>query len=118
MTEKLVITRLGSHGEGIAEAAAGPVYVPYALPGETVEIDRGPILAPALSGAIAAAWDIAEVLAPARKPLDIQVAASDAGLDVDVRGSGRLTAADTAALARVARDEIWRGSRATANLSH
>ena len=210
MTEKLVITRLGSHGEGIAEAAAGAVYVPYALPGETVEvepwpghadrrrlnrvaaastarttpicphfgacggcalqhlaagpyrdwkrglvitalaragldapvgdlieahgegrrravfharcdapdvlavgfaamkahrvvaIDRCPILAPALTGAIAAAWDIAEVLAPARKPLDIQVTASDAGLDVDVRGSGRLTAADTTALARVA----------------
>jgi 23S rRNA (uracil1939-C5)-methyltransferase len=210
MTEKLVITRLGSQGEGIAEAAAGAVYVPYALPGETVEvepwpghadrrhlhrvaaaspartapvcphfgtcggcalqhlaagpyhdwkrglviaalaragldapvhdvleahgegrrravfharrathdvlavgfaavkahrvvaIDRCPILAPALTGSIAAAWDIAEVLASVRKPLDIQVTASDAGLDVDVRGSGRLTAADTAALARVA----------------
>ena len=210
MTEKLVITRLGSQGEGIAEAAAGAVYVPYALPGETVEvepwpghadrlrlrrvaaanpartalicphfgtcggcalqhlaagpyrdwkrglviaaltragldapvhdvleahgegrrravfharrathdvlavgfaavkahrvvaIDRCPILAPALTGSIAAAWDIAEVLASVRKPLDIQVTASDAGLDVDVRGSGRLTAADPAALARVA----------------
>jgi 23S rRNA (uracil1939-C5)-methyltransferase len=210
MTEKLVITRLGSHGEGIADTAAGPLYVPYALPGETAEvqpwpghadrrrlnrvaaasparaapicphfgacggcalqhlasgpyrdwkhglvtaalaragldapvhdvieahgegrrravfharcdapdvlavgfaamkahrvvaIDRCPVLAPALSGAIAAAWDIAEVLAPARKPLDIQVTASDAGLDVDVRGSGRLTAADTTAVARVA----------------
>ena len=205
-----MITRLGSQGEGIAEAAAGAVYVPYALPGETVEvepwpghadrrrlhrvaaaspartapvcphfgtcggcalqhlaagpyhdwkrglviaalaragldapvhdvleahgegrrravfharrathdvlavgfaamkahrvvaIDRCPILAPALTGSIAAAWDIAEVLASVRKPLDIQVTASDAGLDVDVRGSGRLTAADTAALARVA----------------
>src|SRR4029077_6175928 len=63
---------------------------------------RCPILAPALTDAIAVAWDIAEVLAPVRKPLDIQVTASDAGLDVDVRGSGPLTAADTAALARVA----------------
>jgi 23S rRNA (uracil1939-C5)-methyltransferase len=42
MTEKLVITRLGSHGEGIAEAAAGAVYVPYALPGETVEVEPWP----------------------------------------------------------------------------
>jgi 23S rRNA (uracil1939-C5)-methyltransferase len=37
-----------------------------------------------------------------QKPLDIQVTATDAGLDVDVRGSGPLTAADMTALARVA----------------
>ena len=42
------------------------------------------------------------MLAPAKKPLDIQVTATDAGLDVDVRGSGPLTASLTAALARVA----------------
>src|SRR5262245_64972665 len=45
---------------------------------------------------------MAEVLAAARKPLDIQVTATDAGLDVDVRGSGPLTAADMTALAQVA----------------
>ncbi len=49
-----------------------------------------------------AAWDIAEALAPTRKPLDIQVTATDAGLDVDVRGSGPLTAERTAGLAAVA----------------
>jgi len=210
MVERLVIARLGSRGEGVADTAAGAVYVPYALPGEiaqvepwpghadrrhlvkldvasperiapicphfgicggcalqhlastryrdwkrglvvtalaragldapvgdlidahgdgrrravfharrgardvlevgfaalkahhVVAIDRCPILAPALSGAIAAAWDIAEVLASVRKPLDIQVTATDTGLDVDVRGSGSLTAADTTALAHVA----------------
>ena len=67
-----------------------------------VAIDRCPILAPGLSGAIEAAWAIAEVLAAARKPLDIQVTATDGGLDVDVRGSGPLTAAAMTALARVA----------------
>jgi 23S rRNA (uracil1939-C5)-methyltransferase len=67
-----------------------------------VAIDRCPILAPGLNGAIEAAWAIAEVLAAARKPLDIQVTATDAGLDVDVRGSGPLTAADMTALAQVA----------------
>ena len=36
------------------------------------------------------------------KPLDIQVTATDAGLDVDVRGSGPLGARHTAALARLA----------------
>jgi 23S rRNA (uracil1939-C5)-methyltransferase len=210
MVEQLVIARLGSRGDGIADTAAGTLYVPYALPGETAEvepwpghadrrhlikvdvaspdriapicphfgicggcalqhlataryrdwkralvvaalqragldapvddlidahgegrrravfharvsardvievgfsalkahhvvaIDRCPILAPGLGGVIEAAWAIAEVLAAARKPLDIQVTATDAGLDVDVRGSGPLTAADMTALAQVA----------------
>ena len=66
-----------------------------------VPIERCPILAPALSGALPTARDIAEVLASTRKPLDIQVTATDSGLDVDVRGSGPLTAAQTTALAQV-----------------
>ena len=210
MVERLVIARLGSRGDGIADTAAGTLYVPYALPGETaavepwpghadrrhlikvdaaspdriapicphfgicggcalqhlataryrdwkralvvtalaragldapvdhlidahgegrrravfharvsardvievgfsslkahhvVAIDHCPILAPGLGGAIEAAWAIAEVLAAAHKPLDIQVTATDAGLDVDARGSGPLTAADMTALAQVA----------------
>ena len=210
MVERLVIGRLGSRGDGVADTEAGPVYVPYALPGESTEvepwpghpdrrrlakveiaspdriapicphfgvcggcalqhlataryrdwkralvvaalqragldvpvddlidahgegrrravlharrsardvlevgfaalrahhvvaIDRCPILAPALTGAIETAWDIAEVLASTRKPLDIQVTATHVGLDVDVRGSGPLTAPKTMALARVA----------------
>src|SRR5438094_6253486 len=66
-----------------------------------VPIERCPILTPALSGALPTARDIAEVLASTRKPLDIQVTATDSGLDVDVRGSGPLTAAQTTALAKV-----------------
>jgi 23S rRNA (uracil1939-C5)-methyltransferase len=69
---------------------------------QLVAIDRCPVLAPALEGAIAAAWALAEVLEPARKPLDIQVTATDAGLDIDVRGSGPLPATRVAALAQVA----------------
>ena len=67
-----------------------------------VAIDRCPILAESLDGALKAAWAIAEALSPLKKPLDIQATATDAGLDIDVRGSGPLSAADTAALARVA----------------
>ena len=66
-----------------------------------VPIERCPILAPALSGALPTARDIAEVLASTRKPLDIQVTATDSGLDVDVRGSGPLMAVQTTALAKV-----------------
>jgi 23S rRNA (uracil1939-C5)-methyltransferase len=55
-----------------------------------VPIDRCPILAPALDGALNAAWTIAQLLDPAKKPLDIQATATDGGIDVDVRGSGPL----------------------------
>jgi 23S rRNA (uracil1939-C5)-methyltransferase len=67
-----------------------------------IPIDRCPILAPGLAGAIDAAWAIAETLKPAARPLDIQATTTDAGIDVDVRGSGPLMPQLTAALARVA----------------
>ena len=60
------------------------------------------MLAPALAGAIPAAWALAEALGAMKKPLDIQVTATDGGLDVDVRGSGPLPPQRAAALARLA----------------
>ena len=42
MVERLVIARLGSRGDGIADTAAGALYVPYALPGETAEVEPWP----------------------------------------------------------------------------
>jgi 23S rRNA (uracil1939-C5)-methyltransferase len=208
--ERLVIDRLGHRGDGVADGPAGPLYVPYVLPGETVEvepvpghpdrrhavriespsaeriapicphfgvcggcalqhwdtaryrawkrglvvaalaqagldapvgdlidahgagrrravfharshahnvlevgftayrahhvvpIDTCPVLAPELAGAIAAAWALAELLRPERKPLDIQVTASEPGLDIDVRGSGPLAPALMSRLADLA----------------
>jgi 23S rRNA (uracil1939-C5)-methyltransferase len=215
MTERLLIDRLAHRGEGVADTPDGPVFVPYTLPGETVEaervpghpdrrhllrietpsperiepvcphfgvcggcaiqhwtevryrqwkrdlvvtalrqaslgqtsldapvgelidahgegrrravfharrstrdvlevgfaalrahhiigIDRCPVLARSLDGAIKAAWAVAEALAQERKPLDIQVTASEAGIDMDVRGSGQLNAARIGALAKIA----------------
>ncbi len=69
---------------------------------DIVPIDRCPILDPGLSGALDAAWAIAEPLKPTGKPLDIQFTATDSGLDVDVRGSGPLPSAMIATLSRVA----------------
>jgi 23S rRNA (uracil1939-C5)-methyltransferase len=69
---------------------------------EIIPIDRCPILDPALDGALDAGWAIAEALTPSRKPLDIQVTATNGGLDVDVRGSGQIAAAMTAKLSTVA----------------
>jgi 23S rRNA (uracil1939-C5)-methyltransferase len=69
---------------------------------DIIPVDRCPILDPALSGALDAAWAIAEPLTSVGKPLDIQITATDNGLDVDVRGSGPLPAKLIAALSRVA----------------
>jgi 23S rRNA (uracil1939-C5)-methyltransferase len=210
VTEQLKIVRLGHRGDGVADTAEGPVYVPFTLPGETVTvepvaghpdrrhlvhidkpsheriepvckhfgacggcalqhwslaeyhlwkrslvvealaqadvvapvgdlidahgagrrravlharrgtgdvlevgftaprahhivaIDACPILAPGLAGAIRTAWAIAETLKPTGKPLDIQMSATDSGLDVDVRGSGTLNPQRLATLARIA----------------
>jgi len=67
-----------------------------------VPIDRCPVLAPGMAVAIDAAWAIADVLGPLKKPLDIHVTATLNGLDIDVRGSGPLDQARASALARVA----------------
>jgi len=69
---------------------------------QIVAIDRCPVMAPGLDGSIEAAWAIAEVLRPTPKPLDIQATATEAGLDIDMRGSGPLRPRDMAALARIA----------------
>ena len=206
-----MIARLGRRGDGIADTPAGPLYVPYALPGETAEVDAWPghpdrrrlvrvdarepgahradlpafrhlrrlraaasgrgalsrlearardrgaragrasmcrstissmrmaraAAAPCSTRAAAPAtcsrsgsrrcgrirwwrsiaarcWRPASTArsrrpgrwrrrsSHARKPLDIQVTATDAGLDIDVRGSGPLTAARAAELAQIA----------------
>jgi 23S rRNA (uracil1939-C5)-methyltransferase len=69
---------------------------------DIIPVDRCPVLAPGLSGALEAAWAIAEPLISIGKPLDIQITATDNGLDVDVRGSGPLPAVTIAMLSRVA----------------
>ena len=69
---------------------------------DIIPVDHCPILDPALRGALDAAWAIAEPLRPTAKPLDIQITATNNGLDVDVRGSGPLPAAMIGTLSRVA----------------
>jgi 23S rRNA (uracil1939-C5)-methyltransferase len=87
--------RMGTHDVlKVGFAAAGSHDI--------VPVDRCPILDPALSGALEAAWALAEPLTPTGKPLDIQITATEGGLDVDVRGSGPLPAKMIATLSRVA----------------
>ena len=40
--DRLVIERLAHRGDGVADTPAGPVFVPYTLPGEVVEAERVP----------------------------------------------------------------------------
>ncbi len=67
-----------------------------------VAIERCPILDPGLNGALDAARALADVLKPSNKPLDIQITATNSGLDVDVRGSGPLPTAMITTLSRLA----------------
>ena len=56
-----------------------------------VAIDACPVLEPALEAALPAARAVARVLEPVGKPLDIQVTLTDEGLDMELRGAGRLS---------------------------
>ena len=42
MTERLIIARLAHRGDGIADTPAGPLFVAYTLPGETVTVELAP----------------------------------------------------------------------------
>jgi 23S rRNA (uracil1939-C5)-methyltransferase len=105
-----VETLIDAHGHGRRRAtlharrgAHDVLEVGFTAPRahHVIAIDRCPILAPDLNGAIEAAWAIAELLKPTAKPLDIQVTATDSGMDVDVRGSGPLSSRSATALARI-----------------
>ena len=87
--------RMGTHDVLMVGFAAASSH-------DIIPIDRCPILDPHLDGALDAAWAIAESLISVGKPLDIQITATDSGLDVDVRGSGALATAMIARLSRVA----------------
>jgi 23S rRNA (uracil1939-C5)-methyltransferase len=69
---------------------------------DIIPVDRCPILDPGLRGALDVAWALAEPLISSAKPLDIQITATDSGLDVDMRGSGPLPSAMIAKLSGVA----------------
>ena len=104
-----VETLIDAHGQGRRRAvlharrgAHDVLEVGFSAPRahHIIAIDRCPVLAPGLDGAIAAAWALAEILKPSNKPLDIHVTATDSGIDMDVRGSGPLSPSRTTALAR------------------
>ncbi len=112
---------IDAHGEGRRRAtfharrgSGDDLVVGFAAQGShaIVPIERCPILTPSLAGALDAARAIARVLTPTGKPLDIQVTATQNGIDVDVRGSGPLDSARLSELsALAARHKLTRISR-------
>src|SRR5260370_21692781 len=42
VVERLSIAGIGHRGDGVVDAAEGPLYVSYPLPGETVEVETWP----------------------------------------------------------------------------
>ena len=99
-------TLVDAHGTGRRRATfharqgSGALRVGFAAAGrhEIVPITHCPILDPAMDGAIGAANAVAELLKAVGKPLDIQISATENGLDIDIRGSGPL---DTATLSKL-----------------
>ena len=69
---------------------------------DIIEIEACPLFEPGLDGALAAARALAGDLRRLGKPLDIQATATLAGLDIDIRGSGALEAAELKKIARTA----------------
>jgi 23S rRNA (uracil1939-C5)-methyltransferase len=109
--ECLVDDLTDAHGAGRRRITAharrgsdGELHVGFAAANShaIVDIDDCPILDPGLHGALNAARALADVLKPMTKPLDIQITATDGGLDVDVRGSGPLPTPMIATLSRLA----------------
>jgi 23S rRNA (uracil1939-C5)-methyltransferase len=65
-------------------------------------LESCPILAPGLKDAFAVAEEVCWPLRTRDKPLDVQITATDAGLDVDIRGHGKCEPAERLILTEVA----------------
>ena len=59
---------------------------------EIVEIERCPVLAPGLDGALGVSRAIAKTLANHDRPLDILATATLSGMDIDLHGAGKIAA--------------------------
>jgi 23S rRNA (uracil1939-C5)-methyltransferase len=110
---------IDAHGEGRRRATFHARYEAPGSPGvlgfmrarthDIIAIERCPVLAPEMSGALPAARRIAHDLRGLARPLDIQATATLTGLDIDIRGAGPLEAPfvkkliETAAQADLAR---------------
>ena len=57
---------------------------------EIVDLDECPVLAPLLEAALPLARQLAKILLSTGKPIDLHVTVAERGLDIDIRGPGKL----------------------------
>jgi 23S rRNA (uracil1939-C5)-methyltransferase len=104
--ETQVAALLDAHGSGrrraTLHARRGRVGFAVARSHEIVEIAACPILVPALSAVLAAARAIERLLGTIGKPIDLLATATVSGVDLDLRGAGRIGEALRLSLADLA----------------
>lgn len=115
--ETEVAPLIPAHGEGRRrvilhlKAEKGAMLAGFMVAGthELIDLETCPVLVPALKDAPAIARAVARPLARLGKPMDVQLTATAAGIDCDIRGTGkidtalRLTLSETAARLGLAR---------------
>ncbi len=57
---------------------------------EIVDLEECPVLAPQLEAALPLARELTKILLSAGKPIDLHITAVERGLDIDIRGPGKL----------------------------
>lgn len=57
---------------------------------EIVDLEECPVLAPELEAALPVARELAKILLAAGKPIDLHFTVAERGLDIDIRGPGKL----------------------------
>ena len=69
---------------------------------EVVPIEECPVLDPKLEAALPVARELARMLVPMRKPVDLHFTIAQLGFDIDIRGPGKLVAAVESKVVRFA----------------
>ena len=87
-----------------AEQGRATVGFMQARSHDLIAIEACPLLDPALDGALSAARAVAQAVAHRGKPLDIVISATEAGLDIDLRGLGPLGFADVQKLTKLTQE--------------
>lgn len=108
--EATVAPLIPAHGEGRrrvtlhARFERGQALVGFmmAKTHDIIAIERCPVLTPALGRAPEVARAVVAPLSGLRKPVDVQITAADGGLDVDLRGPGKIDDGLRLALSRLA----------------
>jgi 23S rRNA (uracil1939-C5)-methyltransferase len=105
-----VASTILAHGRGRRRAIIHVRFKPEGIVAGYMEakshrllaLEHCPVLVPELGSAFAVARAVSAPLQARNKPLDVQITATDSGLDVDIRGHGAPEEAERLALTKIA----------------